>query len=341
MEEKNNRHSKRICIYILILIFSIFVTGCITSNISNSNNAIKSKNISASTATIAFVSDARPELGKNLNKLTNDFNQVIPQSPTGRVDAVLMIGDMEPINTGPVNTDAAYYGSTAKSIPAFYILGNHELNNVYDIITERAKFASYPYSPNPGPKGSRNTTYSFNVGDMHVIILNEYWDGDTGGKCKWSAPYGGLNTDDSCFKYNAGDGGFIPDKLFDWIKNDLSHNTKKWTIVVGHEPLYPYGRHVKDSIDENVTNRNKLENLFISNNVTAFVGGHTHFARLETIDNILQVNAGLLGDNVGDGDNFPTITYAYVDENGHFVFDQKYGNLAWKNPEMKELVKIS
>lgn len=289
--------------------------------------------------TIALVADAKPILGSNLNVLTDDFNQIIPQSPTGRVDAVVMIGDMNPINTGNVNTFAAYANSTAKTIPAFFVAGNHELNNIYDLPTIKSKFASYAYSPKPGPAGSRNTTYSFNLGNIHIVALNEYWDGNSNNICDWYKPSGGLNNDDSCFKYSTGDGGFVPEGLFSWLRNDLNNNNKKWTIVVGHEPLYPWGGHVGNSLDANVTNRNELENIFISKNVTAFIGGHTHKSGFRIVDNIFHANAGVIGDNVGNGDDFATIMYAYVNATGYFILDQKYENPTWSIPGMKELVK--
>ncbi len=92
------------------------------------------------------------------------------------------------------------------------------------------------------------------------------------------------------------------------IKNIvLLAQRKKWIIVVGHEPLYPWGRHVGDSLDANLTNRDELENIFISKNVTAFIAGHTHYSGFKAIDNIFHANAGVLVDNVGNGDKFATI----------------------------------
>jgi hypothetical protein len=293
----------------------------------------------ARASTIAFVADAKPALGSSLSVLTGDFNQIIPQSPTGQVDAVVMIGDMNPIARGTVNTEAAYRASTAKNIPAFYVVGNHELNNVNDLPTIKSKFASYAYSPKPGPQGSRNTTYSFDVGDMHVVVLNEYWDGSSDSTCAWYVPSGGSNIGDGCFKYSTGDGGFIPDELYNWLESDLNSNIKNWTIVVGHEPLYPWEGHVGDSLDENATNRDKLERFFISKNVTAFIGGHTHSAGIKIIDNIFHANAGVIGDNVGNGDNFATIIYATVNETGHFIVEQRSKNPTWNTTKIVTLAK--
>ena len=291
------------------------------------------------TYTIAFLADAKPALGSNLSVLKEDFNQIIPQSPTGRVDAVVMIGDMNPIITGKVNTVAAYSNSTARNIPAFFVIGNHELNNINDLPADRFKFVSYAYSPKPGPIGSRNTTYSFNVGNIHIVTLNEYWDGNSNNNCDWYTPSGGLDNDDSCFKNSTGNGGFIPDTLFNWLNNDLDSNNKKWIIVVGHEPLYPWGGHVGDSLDANVTNRDTLENIFISKRVTAFIGGHTHRSGFKIVDNIFHANAGVIGDNVGNGDNFATIIYAYANTTGYFILEQKYENPTWSTPGSKKLIK--
>jgi len=48
--------------------------------------------------------------------------------------------------------------------------------------------------------------------------------------------------------------------------------------VTGHEPLYPGKRHIGDSLDEDKVNRDELENLFVSKNVSAYIGAHTHFS---------------------------------------------------------------
>ena len=289
--------------------------------------------------TIAFVADARPKLAKDSRKLTGDFNQILRQSPTGRVDAVVMIGDMEPINNGSVNTDAAYEASAVKDIPVFFVLGNHELQNAEDAPLERAKFADYSYSPRPGPDGSRNTTYSFELGDMHVVVINEYWDGDANNKCNWHVPGGGLDADDSCFKYDKDNGGFIPDSLFDWIKDDLGTNNKKWIIAAGHEPLYPWGRQIGKSLDANKTNRDKLEDMLVSKNVTAFLAGHTHNSGFKTVDNVIHANVGVIGNYEGYGDSFSSIIYAYVNKTGYFFLEQKYENPTWEDPGIKTAVK--
>ena len=286
--------------------------------------------------TIAFATDDHAYLGTSTAVLAGDFNQIIPQSPTGQVDAVLMLGDDNRINSGSHSTEGAFLDSTARNIPRFYIPGNHDMDsstNGGDLGVIKSFFASYAYSPNPGPDGSRNTTFSFDVGEIHVVMLNEYWDGNNNSNCDWFKPSSGLNADDGCYKYDSSDGGFIPDPLFTWLENDLNNNDKPAIVVVGHEQLYPYGLMVGGSLDKNITNRNRLQNIFITQNVTAFIGGHSHRAIIQSFDGIFHAGAGVIGDNVGSlgADNFATITYVTVDENGFFNITQKSENPNWNS----------
>ena len=334
---------KTMLLPILVLVGMILFIGIFNNrSISTSGDSIQT-NITTTISppiknihSIAFIADAKPALGHDIKVLKGDFDQIVPQSP-GIVDAIVAIGDMNPISDGNINTETARLISTVKNIPIFYVLGNHELGNKNDVTTVKTKFVSYNYSPNPGPDGSKDTTYSFDVDDIHVVVLNEYWDGNTNGKCDWYPPSGGIDTDDSCFKYSKADGGFIPDTLYNWLDNDLNNSTKKWKIVVGHEPLYPWGGHVGDSIDKDKINRDKLENMLVSKGVNAFISGHTHYSGVKTVDSVMHVNAGLIGDNVGNGDDFATITYVYIDSSGKFNLLQKYQNPTWDNVGSKLL----
>lgn len=246
--------------------------------------------------TIAYLSDGRPgkEKSNSERNLTIDFNQIIPQSPTKRVDAVIMLGDMDTIE----KTSRAYAESTARNIPVFYEIGNHELENKADLPKIKKLFTSYPFNPLPGPDGSKDTTYSFNIGDMHIVV-------------------------------------FIPDALFKWLENDMDRNTKNWTIVTGHEPLYPGGRHVGDSLDKDKENRDKLEKLFVSKNVSAFIGAHTHGSNVITKDNLFHVDAGVCGIQtvLGSGDSFASIIYTTVDPGGHFKIIHARENPTWVTPK--------
>lgn len=307
-------------IVILACFALIVITGCVTTNVFTKNDIYaisyisdgkkyselinNSEAIDNNAFTIAYMSDSRPARN-GIEGLVKSLNQIELNSPTKKVDAIIMNGDMELVK----QTLHAYLESNAKNIPLFFVVGNHELNNNEDLIDIRKRFGNYHFNPKEGPLGSNKTTYSFNVGDMHVVVINEYWDGDNNEVCNWFVPQGGINTDESCFRYSSSDGGFITDALFAWLENDLKYNTKNWTIVVGHEALFPLQRQIGSSLDENITNRNRLENVFKKYNVTTFIGSHTHFSNVTLRDNIFHIDTGVGSVWNSDGDPFASIIY--------------------------------
>ena len=259
-------------------------------------------------STIAYLGDARPSKfgAAGITELTKDFNQVIPQSPTGKVDAIFMIGDMDKIP----QTQQAYSASNVNNIPIFYVVGNHEVDTSGDVEAIRAMTLKLPV--NRGPTGTEKTTYSVDVGGMHVVNMNEYWDGRT------NDAYGG---------------GYVPDALYNWMSTDLS-GTTNYKIVVGHEPLYPTKRHLGDSLDANTANRDKLQDLFVSKDVKVFIGAHTHYATVNTVDGVYHVNAGVSGQKTKDGeDPYASITYTHTTENS-LLLTWKHENPTWSTPKV-------
>lgn len=136
---------------------------------------------------------------------------------------------------------------------------------------------------NPGPKGTAETTYSFDVGDCHIAILNEYWDGKT------------VADSDS-----RGKGEVVP-TLMEWLRADLKATKKTWKIVVGHEPPFPQpdrnwdtARHASNTMTKNAAKRDTLWDLLEDEGVTVFICGHTHrYSRYKPEDSkVWQVDAG-------------------------------------------------
>ncbi|MFC1789230.1 hypothetical protein ACFLZE_04880 [Thermodesulfobacteriota bacterium] len=196
----------------------------------------------------------------------------------------------------------------------------------------RDKYSAYPdWNLTPGPPGTSETTYSYDIGHIHVVVVNLYWDGAD---------------NDAWFIYNPDypnppddvahpDGGFVPDVLFDWLKNDLRTTTQPYKIVVGHEAAYPYGRHVGDSLDEGEGNRDKFFNLLRTERVFAYVSGHCHYYYLEEHEGIFQVNTGVSGGHVGTtAEDVATLGYAHSDSSGiQFVLAKE--NPTWATPFTK------
>ncbi len=279
--------------------------------------------------TIAYIGDAEEFGESGIPELTKDFNQILIQSPSGKVDAVIMLGDMDLV----AQVLPAYSNSTAKDIPAFYVVGNHESANLSDLNMIRTTFAESLILLNSGPDGTNQTTYSLDIGELHIINMNEYWDGNYDGVCEWNIPAGGVSADDACFKYSDSDGGYVPDALYNWINADLTETSQPWKIVVGHEPLYPSGRHVGNSLDNNDTNRDKIQNLFLEQKVAVFLSGHTHTSEVQLIEGVYHVAAGVTGSATIKGDDsFASLFYTHTNPKGDLILTWKRENLTWDTP---------
>jgi len=111
-----------------------------------------------------------------------------------------------------------------------------------------------------GPAGCAETTYSWNYGNAHFVMLNEYWDGSIGP---------GSDSQKS--------GDVVP-ALLEWLARDLEKNTLPVVFVFGHEPAYPQGpRHTGDSLNANAKHRDAFWELLEKKGVQAYFCGHTHY----------------------------------------------------------------
>lgn len=269
--------------------------------------------------TVAYIADARcSKYGQSgIDELKKDLNQIVPKSPTGKVDAIVMVGDMDRI----AQTMQAYNASNVKSIPLFLVTGNHEAENSADMTALRNAYANYKFIKHPGMAGSSTTTYSIDLPDIHLCIINEYWNG---------------LKNDAYFKYGGGDGGYIHQLLYDWIKTDLTASRLQWKIVIGHEPLYPWGNHSGNSLDKDKANRDKFQALLVSMGIPIFVAGHTHFAGVEKHDTVYHSNCGNTGGQAGGSgqDDFASIIYTHVDDKGNLILTWTRENPTWTNPKV-------
>jgi hypothetical protein len=134
----------------------------------------------------------------------------------------------------------------------------------------------------PGPAGTEETTYSWDYGNAHLVVLNEYWNGQT-------AP--GSDT--------ATDGDIVPE-LRRWLEADLAASQKPFTFVFGHEPAFAEHRHVRNSLDEHPGNRDAFWDVLKHHHVQAFISGHTHYYYKELHDGVWQISDGKVGPSSGD-----------------------------------------
>nr|WP_297337903.1 calcineurin-like phosphoesterase family protein [Algoriphagus sp.] len=168
-------------------------------------------------------------------------------------------------------------------IPWFNVLGNHDEN--YDV--DRDEFSDETFEDHFGP-----STYSFNVGKVHFIVLDDIlWPDPRDGKGYW--------------------GGFRPDQLA-FVEHDLQFVSPEQLIVLAmHIPLSEgNGDSFRDE------DRNRLFELLAPFPHTLSLSAHTHLQKQDYFDR----NDGWLQDkphhhyNVGttSGDWYKGL----MDENG-------------------------
>lgn len=260
--------------------------------------------------TLLFLGDSHTgDFSNGVTELTKDLNNAVGISPTGRVDAIFAMGDMEPVT----KWDQAHKASTTKDDPVYFVEGNHDVGNIPQIKALMA--AKFPV--HPGPAGTAKTSFGLDIGPFHVVVINEYWDEHNnegwvgGGK----------------------DGGEVGDTLRAWLAADLAATTKE-IVVLGHEPLYPDQRHVGNSLDWNIASRDALQALFEKYKVKVFVSGHTHFGVVEKHGKVLHIQAGVSGAKAGyNGDAFSSMFFLNVDELGNLIVTWKHDNgNSWAKP---------
>lgn len=124
------------------------------------------------------------------------------------------------------------------------IVGNHDRTNDLADSTWQKTFSL----PENGPEGYKELTYSFDYQDAHFVVLDS------------EKP--SMHLIDSTQR--------------DWLDQDLTNNTKKYTFVFYHEPAFAISREVSDSLDFMPSERDALWNIIDKHNVTAVFNGHEH-----------------------------------------------------------------
>jgi len=235
------------------------------------------------------------------------------------------VGDIDetiPENRAQID---AKFGTSSVWYPG---IGNHEAETPDDMTWMRAEYntgnggARTPLKNSTnqnGPAGSVETTYSWNYGGAHFVMLNEYWNGLTGA---------GSDV--------ARDGDVVP-ALRTWLANDLAANRGKATFVFGHEPAFPANNHVGDSLDLYPANRDAFWSLLEAENVLAYIVGHTHtyskhLGDKNGIGDVWQVDAG----NAGNGSPQTFLDVRVTDTLAYYsVYNNSGGwhlNDSWTQP---------
>jgi predicted phosphodiesterase len=194
----------------------------------------------------------------------------------GGVDFMISAGDIDPPWLVH-QTILDYIGSDTIWYP---VVGNHESETAEDMAWLRdynADGRALPAIINVGPPSSLETTYAFEYGNAHFVVLNQYDDGSS----------------------DTGTDGDVADGLFAWLAADLFASTRALTFVIGHEPAYPLPdelsgrlRHELDSLNAHADNRDRFWKLLADSSVMAYICGHTHNYSRSAIDAVWQIDSG-------------------------------------------------
>jgi len=161
--------------------------------------------------------------------------------------------------------------------PWYAVLGNHDPESPSTMEYLREYSTTVPNIVNRGPKGTEETTYSFDWGNAHLVVLNQYFDGTR----DWSL-----------------EGEIVPE-LLEWLEADLAATDKDRIFVFGHEPILAMPdmdngriRHQGDSLDEDPENAFAFHQLLLKYGVDAYFCGHTHNTSYAKINGLWQLDPG-------------------------------------------------
>jgi hypothetical protein len=137
-----------------------------------------------------------------------------------------------------------------------------------------------PHLVRRGPPGAEYTTYSFDFGNSHFVMLNEYYDGT-------------LDT------VNTNKQG-LPDRALEWLEADLAATQQALIWVVGHKPIESLPdldsgrrRHGGESVSMMAPRLEAFLGLLRKYKVRAYLCGHTHDTSIERVKgSVWQVDSG-------------------------------------------------
>ena len=106
-----------------------------------------------------------------------------------------------------------------------------------------------------GVASGQKEYYSYDIGNVHFIAMDSF------GKELGSTAHSLSDT-------------LLPQIV--WLKNDLTVNTKKWTILYWHHPPYTMGSHNSDTEADLAAIRTNLIPILERYNVDLVLNGHSH-----------------------------------------------------------------
>jgi len=157
------------------------------------------------------------------------------------------------------------------------VVGNHEIETPEDMAWVREWAAQIPNLVRRGPPGAELTTYSFDFGNSHFAMINDYFDGHLDAVAK----------------------GRIGESTLAWLEKDLAATRKPLIWVVGHQPIESLPdmdsqrmRHQGETVSTNVAAAARFVQLLEQHHVRAYICGHTHNASVAKVKGVWQADSG-------------------------------------------------
>lgn len=198
----------------------------------------------------------------NAGNPNGNFQRAAKYIAADNPDMVIAVGDLIGGCEGK-SSDAKDYADWKKILGSlaakvYAVQGNHD--RVSDGGSCDEIWQNAFHFPTNGPSGFSGLTYSLDFKNSHFAFLDS------------TKP----------------DGHQINDTQRAWLDQDLAKNKKENTFVVFHEPAWPTGAKVEESLDAQPGQRDKLWSIIKKYDVTAVFNGHEHIVSRRKIGNIYQ-----------------------------------------------------
>lgn len=165
------------------------------------------------------------------------------------------LGDLVELDSSYAHWHKWFEGAEGviERIPQMSVIGNHEYYAGYDVNQLADNYIAQFKLPQNGPDRLKGTVYSFDYGDVHIVVLNSQ---QTEANVNLPNPMGDILQEQK-----------------EWLENDLNNTDKKWKIVLYHKASY-YSRASRDKDAEPV--KQAFQSVFDKYNVDAVFSAHDH-----------------------------------------------------------------